>query len=119
MEKRYIIEIGTGLDLHGGDVTKATIKAVKDAMSHSCLCGISELLELDDPSKMKVRIKIACPHPERVDQNAVLAVLPGGNGIIEEILEGGLSTQGLHVDVLGAGDQIVVSVVSLTVWIEM
>ena len=40
MLKRYIVEFGMGADLHGGDVTKAAVKAVKDATSRSCLCGM-------------------------------------------------------------------------------
>ncbi|MGD8844363.1 MAG: Lin0512 family protein [Desulfobacteraceae bacterium] len=31
--KRFIVEIGTGADLHGKDVTKAACRAVKDAIS--------------------------------------------------------------------------------------
>ena len=31
--KRFIVEIGTGVDLHGEDVTKAACRAVKDAIS--------------------------------------------------------------------------------------
>jgi uncharacterized protein (TIGR02058 family) len=30
--KRFIVEIGTGADLHGEDVTKAACRAVKDAI---------------------------------------------------------------------------------------
>ena len=37
---RYIIEFGMGTDFHGQDVTKAACKAVKDAVSRSCLCGL-------------------------------------------------------------------------------
>ena len=44
MRKKYIVEIGMGADLHGQDVTKAGRKAVKDAISHSCLCGLQEIL---------------------------------------------------------------------------
>ena len=35
--KRVIIEIGTGNDLHGGDYTKAAVRAVQDAIHHSSL----------------------------------------------------------------------------------
>ncbi len=35
MSKRYIAEFCTGVDLHGGDVTKAAKKAVRDAVSQS------------------------------------------------------------------------------------
>ena len=45
---RYIIEFGMGTDFHGQDVSKAAAKAVKDAVSRSCLCGLSEVLRLED-----------------------------------------------------------------------
>ena len=38
--KKYIVELGLGSDFHGQDVTKAAKKAAKDAISHSCLCGL-------------------------------------------------------------------------------
>ena len=41
--KRYLIEIGTGVDMHGGDMTGAALKAVKDAMSHCCMAGVREI----------------------------------------------------------------------------
>ena len=40
MLQRYIVELGTGADLHGADMTKAARRAVKDAISRSCLCGL-------------------------------------------------------------------------------
>ena len=40
--KKYIVELGLGSDFHGQDVTKAAKKAAKDAISHSCLCGLEE-----------------------------------------------------------------------------
>jgi uncharacterized protein (TIGR02058 family) len=36
-EKRVILELGTGNDLHGGDYTKAAVRAVEDAIHHSSL----------------------------------------------------------------------------------
>lgn len=36
--KKFIVEFGMGTDFHGQDVTKAAKKAVKDAVSRSCLC---------------------------------------------------------------------------------
>ena len=35
MKKRFLVEFGTGVDLHGGNVTKAAQKALRDAISHS------------------------------------------------------------------------------------
>jgi len=38
--KRVILELGAGNDLHGGDYTKAAIRAVQDAIHHSSLSMI-------------------------------------------------------------------------------
>ena len=57
MEKRrFLIEIGTGADLHGGDMTKAAQKAVKDAMSHCCMAGIREIHGAG-PEQLALRIQ--------------------------------------------------------------
>ena len=38
--RRYLLEVGTGIDLHGRDETKAAQRAVKDAISHSSMVGL-------------------------------------------------------------------------------
>lgn len=119
MKRRYIVEIGIGLDLHGGDVTKASKKAVKDAISHSCLCGLAEILEVADMNNdLDVEVNIACPRPEKVRPEEVAAVIPFGNVRINEIVKGGLETRGLHVESLGEGDQIIVAIASVTVYVN-
>ena len=40
MAKRIILEMGSGNDLHGGDYTKAALRAVQDALHHSSLSFI-------------------------------------------------------------------------------
>ena len=35
--RRVILEMGAGNDLHGGDYTKAAVRAVQDAIHHSSL----------------------------------------------------------------------------------
>ena len=121
MWKRYIVEIGTGLDLHGLDVTKAAKKAVKDAVSHSCLCGVSDIFGIKEPEdfsrRFKVDIKTAAPFPDQVDRQAVREELPLGQGQIS-VQQGGLAAGGLHVDQFGEGDQIVVVNAALTVYID-
>ena len=41
--KRIILEMGTGNDLHGGDYTKAALRAIDDATHHSSLSVIRSL----------------------------------------------------------------------------
>ena len=85
--KRVILEMGSGNDLHGGDYTKAAVRAVEDAIHHSSLTFIRTLGI--DPRMMQVEVTIGVPRPERVDKDAVLAVLPHGTGTVR-VVEGGL-----------------------------
>ena len=66
--RRFIVELGMGSDLHGGDVTKAAMRAVRDAVSRSCLCGLFEVAGLKRPDDMFIRLKVCCPTPERLDR---------------------------------------------------
>ena len=117
-QRRFIVEIGMGTDLHGRDVTKAAAKAVKDAVSRSCLCGLMEIVSLKDPAHMHVAIKVGCPYPEAIREQEVLAALPLGSATLE-VVPGCLSVRGLSIPELGEGDTIVVAVAALTVFIEM
>ncbi len=116
--KRFIVELGYGADLHGGNSTKAACRAVKDAVSRSCLCGLFEILGLKDPNLMNVQVKIACPKPEEVDGEQVLATVPFGTKELE-IVSGGMMTQGLEVPELGSGDNIFVAIAALTVSVSV
>ena len=115
--KRYIVEIGTGIDLHGGDVTQAAAKAIKDAISHSCLCGLFDIVGVTSPDQMHIDVKVACPYPERIDAQEVLKAVPLGSATLE-VVPGGLTVRGLAVPQLGEGDTIVVAIAALTVYVE-
>lgn len=115
--KRFVIEWGMGADIHGGDVTKAAQKAVKDAISHSCLCGLVEAYPLPDPNKMQIEAKIGCPYPEKINKAEVRKGIPFGSVEIE-VVQGGLTVKGLHLPSLGPGDKIVLVVAALTVYRE-
>jgi len=85
--KRVILEMGTGNDLHGGDYTKAAIRAVQDAMHHSSLSFI-RTLGLDSRA-MQVEVTIGVQQPDKVDAAAVKAVLPHGQ-VVVRVVKGGL-----------------------------
>ncbi len=116
--KRFVVELGYGTDLHGGDVTKAASRAVKDAISRSCLCGLFEIVGMEDPGAMHVKVRIGCPKPGEVDGKKVLDQIPFGSKELE-VVDGGLGAQGLEVPSLGCGDTIVVAVAALTVCVEI
>ncbi len=115
--KRFIVEIGTGIDIHGENVTKAACRAVKDAVSRSCLCGLLEILELTSLEDVQVDIQVASPKPDQVDLEQVMAEVPIGRKNAHAV-EGGMIAQGLCVPQFAPDcDQIVVANASVTVFI--
>ena len=117
--KRYVVEFGMGADLHGGDLTKAAKKAVKDALSHCCLCGLQDILALSNPdAAMKVHVKIGCTNPEKVDKAEVLTMVPVGQAEVE-VVEGGINEVGLYVGRFGEGNLIEIVNAVLTVWVDV
>ena len=85
--KRVILEMGAGNDLHGGDYTKAAIRAVEDAIHHSSLSMIRTLGI--EASAMQVEVTIGVQQPDRVDPAAVKAALPHG-AVTVSVVKGGL-----------------------------
>jgi uncharacterized protein (TIGR02058 family) len=85
--KRVILEMGTGNDLHGGDYTKAAVRAVQDAVHHSSL-SLIRTLGLDARA-MQVEVTIGVQRPEKVDAEAVKGALPHGK-VTVKVVKGGL-----------------------------
>ena len=85
--KRVILEMGSGNDLHGGDYTKAAVRAVQDALHHSSLTFIRTLGV--NPQTMQVEVTIGVQQPEKVDATTVKAVLPHGP-VTVTVVKGGL-----------------------------
>ena len=91
--RKYILELGTGVDLHGEDETKAAQRAVKDAISHSSMVGLGQLFKIGSFKEMSdalmVDVTVATPNPEKIDSDAVLSILPEGNRRIN-VVKGGM-----------------------------
>lgn len=85
--KRMVLEMGMGTDLGGEDYTKAAIRALKDALWHNSLT-IADALGVDR-NAMQVDIHIGAGKPEKVDADAVAAVLPYGTAKVKAV-EGGM-----------------------------
>ncbi len=118
-KKRFIVELGTGADLHGMDATKAACRAVRDAIRHSCLCGLVEILGRNSFEGVHVDVLVSCPFPEKVDTKAVLRELPVGICTMRTE-QGGMIADGLCVDSFGKDcSSIVVANAAITVWVEM
>ncbi|MDY7079819.1 MAG: Lin0512 family protein [Chloroflexota bacterium] len=117
--KKFIIEVGMGFDQHGQDPTNAACKAVKDAVSRSCLAGLLEIARLDDVNQMIVHVLIACPHADQVDKEQVLATLPFGQREIK-VVEGGMVARAIYQPELGdISDEAYVANAAVTVWVDM
>ena len=85
--QRIILELGTGNDLHGGDYTKAALRAVQDALHHSSLAMLRTLnIKAAD---MMVEVTIGVQKPAMVDLEKVKASLPYGK-VTAKAVKGGL-----------------------------
>ena len=85
--KRIILEMGTGNDLHGGDYTKAALRAIEDATHHSSLSVIRSLGL--DRNAAQIEVTLGVQRPEKVDMNAVKKSLPFGQ-VKVNVVKGGL-----------------------------
>jgi uncharacterized protein (TIGR02058 family) len=87
MMKRMVLQIGMGTDIRGADYTKAAVRALRDALWHNSLTVADALGQ--DVDAMHVAVTIGVPQPDKVDREAVLAILPHGTGTVT-VVEGGL-----------------------------
>jgi uncharacterized protein (TIGR02058 family) len=109
--KRVILEMGTGNDLHGGDYTKAALRAVQDALHHSSLSVISSLGL--DSSKMQVEVTIGVQQPEALDTAAVKTSLPRGQVTVKAV------KGGLDVPREGNHDPIVIATAAIAARLDL
>jgi uncharacterized protein (TIGR02058 family) len=109
--KRVILELGTGNDLHGGDYTKAALRAVQDALHHSSL---SMLRSLGIDSKtMQVEVTIGVQRPDMVDTEAVAKTLPHGIVTVKAV------NGGLDVPDQAGGDVAIIASAAVAVRLEL
>ena len=119
MWKRYLVEIGYGADLHGMDVMEAATRAVNDAVSRCCMCGLVETLGVEDlRSEIRVSMKIGAPDPAGVDPEPLKKLLI--TDLVDvEVVQGGMTLNGIHRDEFGKGDQIMIVIAGLTVYAKV
>ena len=73
------------MDFHGQDVNRAAEKAVNDAISRSCLCGLKEVLDLKNLQEdISVCVTLAVTKPEEIDEERIKKCLPGGENLSEQ-----------------------------------
>jgi uncharacterized protein (TIGR02058 family) len=109
--KRVITEFGAGNDLHGGDYTKAAVRAVQDAIHHSSLTLIRSLGI--DSKAMQVEVTIGVQQPARVDLAAVKSALPHGEVTVKAV------KGGLDVPDDNGRDTAVIATAAVTVRIDV
>ncbi|WP_058309148.1 Lin0512 family protein [Gracilibacillus massiliensis] len=92
MERIIFIETGTGIDVHGQNVTKACLRAVENAIHYNSMPGIREYLPEQDLNNMQVNVKLAVPmDQEQVDIELVKQEIPYGT-VTVEVINGGMAT---------------------------
>ena len=108
--KRIILEMGAGNDLHGGNYTKAAVRAVQDALHHSSLTFIRTLNV--DKSKLDVIATIGVQDPEMVQTDEVAKQFPVGNVTVKAV------KGGLNVPDEAIGDVAVIASAAIEVWLR-
>ena len=92
MKQILFIQTGTGIDVHGQDITKAAVRAVEDAIFKNSMPGIEKSLPDQRLENMKVNVKVALPlDRDKLDTAKVKAVIPYGT-VTVETTDGGLAT---------------------------
>jgi uncharacterized protein (TIGR02058 family) len=109
--QRIITEFGTGNDLHGGDYTKAAVRAVEDAIHHSSLSLIRSLAV--DVRTMQVEVTVGVQRPGEVKAEEVKAALPHGQ-VTVRVVKGGLD-----VPDEAAGDVAIIASAAVTVRLDL
>lgn len=87
---RWLTEMGMGVDVHGGDYTKAARRAVFDALRHSSLNFFAAAGKTRDQMHVEVRIGVA--QPSHVDVDAVAEEVPYGT-VTVTVQTGGLDVE--------------------------
>ena len=91
MERVMFVELGMGVDLHGQNVTKAAVRAVRNAIERNSMPGMRALVG-GDTSNMKVHVRLAVPADrDSLNLEEVRAVFPYGQ-ITFEVVDGGMLT---------------------------
>ena len=85
--RRYITEMGMGVDVHGKNYTTAAKRAVSDAIRHSSLNFFKTLNKSAD--EMRITLVIGVTNPNAIDSKEVARELPYGT-VKVEVKQGGL-----------------------------
>lgn len=110
VDKLLFIEAGMGIDLHGQDVTAASVRAAKNAIGHNSMPGLSFILPNGDLQRMKVHVILGVPfRADEVDIEQVKSVFPYGSVSVEVRSGGLLASSGILLPDKGdVSDELVI-----------
>ncbi|WP_099159022.1 Lin0512 family protein [Virgibacillus ndiopensis] len=92
MQQILFIQTGTGIDVHGQNVTKASTRAVEDAIHYNSMPGIEKNLPDQRLENMKVNVKLAVPvDHDKLDKEKIKVIIPYGT-VTVEVMNGGMAT---------------------------
>ncbi|MFB4168815.1 Lin0512 family protein [Virgibacillus sp. JSM 102003] len=92
MEQILFIQTGTGIDVHGQNVTKASIRAVEDAIYGNSMPGIAKSLPDQRIENMNVNVRLAVPlDRDHLDVEKVKDTIPYGT-VTVDVTDGGMAT---------------------------
>lgn len=94
-----VLEIGTGCDLHGQDITKAAVRACRNAVEFNSLPVLERLCPDGDLSEMLVVVKLGVPESftGAVDIEAVKGVFPYGTKEVNVVPGGLIANSGIYL----------------------
>lgn len=93
--------MGMGVDVHGGDYTKAAERAVSDALRHSSLNFFAAAGKSRDD--MHVEVVIAVADPSAIDEDRIKAQVPYGTVTVSP------TAGGLDVPSVTGDDRMVIA----------
>jgi len=92
LQQVLFIQTGTGIDVHGQNITKAARRAVEDAIYKNSMPGIEKSLPDQRLENMKVNVKVAVPlDRDKLEIDTIRNAIPYGS-VNVEITEGGMAT---------------------------
>ncbi|QAS51868.1 Lin0512 family protein [Halobacillus litoralis] len=99
MDQLMFIQTGMGTDVHGQNVTKASVRAIKNAIHTNSMPGIRSVLPDQSLDNMKINVKLAlpCDH-EKLDHEEIRAAIPYGEVTINVVDGGMLTTSGILLE---------------------
>ncbi|WP_135504264.1 Lin0512 family protein [Roseovarius aestuariivivens] len=85
-ERRFILEMGMGNDLHGMSYQKAAARAIESAFRRSTI-PMFETTPLEH-TQMRVQVTVGVREPDKLDTDALSAMMPRGRAQVTAV-EGG------------------------------